>query len=891
MKKKTIYYVTLLLIVMCCNLKMAHSQATSADPTQPAVPANTPFTPGVDFLGWAPGVGVIPLNIRHDGVLAGNDIDFYTGGFIAANKRMTILGPVPAVTAGFVGIDNGAGGFFSIPPLWQLDVRNDINIYSLASAPNPTINSGFRINSNLVLYLPGDNPANPLLDWKNTFVGRTGNLNVIPGLNNTFLGYKAGNQTYFLNVLDNGSFNTFIGNEAGSVNTTGTENTFVGCIAGVASTGIANTFVGTAAGASNTTGTANTSLGDKSLGGIVTGSFNTFIGESSVSPTSTSISHAIALGSNTLVPQDYQMILGENGVWAGIGLSNDGSPTFGPTNSLEINAWTWGALGTPTTIANKSGLSFRQLTANSTPGANQGNLGVLALSTSGEVIYVPNGGGIGGAQNATWVDPNTGNIEWGSGLAPGPFTPLLHNTEVQMIDPSTSGEYNIYFTGQSTLGGYSSPVDIGIGYAMNSALLAKLDVKNETHSIGGGEPYPFNNQYAGRFYQTGDYDNTIASGTDDMIGVYGESDVREISIDPISIRNNIGGDFYASETQTNIGARGTAIGNSYADNIGLKGIASNAKNNYGLWAEVKPPTANSFNVGVYGLVRIGAAPPVGSTNYAVYGDLGIVNPPCFPPPACPTAPDFAGYFNGDVMCTTGNYVLSDAGLKQNIQAIANPMSLINALLPKTYTLNQQANQSMRLAADTVHAGLLAQDVEGVLPGSVKECIHPARYDSLGNQTHAAINFKAINYTEFIPFLIAGMKQMDSTNQAQQTLIDSLLEIVANTEIPQQQQNPNDNNNGNSIDVKLSSRGIVLEQNKPNPYKENTVIEYFIPDDAVNVKIIFTDAKGNVLTEVEIPEKGKGQLNVYAADLSSGIYTYTIVADGITIDTKRMMKTK
>jgi len=58
-----------------------------------------------------------------------------------------------------------------------------------------------------------------------------------------------------------------------------------------------------------------------------------------------------------------------------------------------------------------------------------------------------------------------------------------------------------------------------------------------------------------------------------------------------------------------------------------------------------------------------------------------------------------------------------------------------------------------------------------------------------------------------------------------------------------------------------------------------------------VKVIFTDAKGNVLKEVEITEKGKGQLNIYAADLSSGAYTYTIVANGLTIDSKRMLKTK
>jgi len=48
-------------------------------------------------------------------------------------------------------------------------------------------------------------------------------------------------------------------------------------------------------------------------------------------------------------------------------------------------------------------------------------------------------------------------------------------------------------------------------------------------------------------------------------------------------------------------------------------------------------------------------------------------------------------------------------------------------------------------------------------------------------------------------------------------------------------------------------------------------------------------KGEVINEVQITEKGKGQLNVCASDLSSGIYTYTIVVDGITIDTKKMVK--
>lgn len=181
-------------------------------------------------------------------------------------------------------------------------------------------------------------------------------------------------------------------------------------------------------------------------------------------------------------------------------------------------------------------------------------------------------------------------------------------------------------------------------------------------------------------------------------------------------------------------------------------------------------------------------------------------------------------------------------------------------------------------------GLIAQEVEQIVPDLVIETSNPQQIDSLGNPITPALNFKVLNYDGLIPILIAGMKQ-------QQTQIDSLIEIIGNTEPQQLHQNPNGDNSGNNIDVTLSSRGIVLRQNDPNPFSEETTIEYFIPDDAQQVKIIFTDMIGNILKEVQIPEKGKGQLNVYASDLSSGIYTYTIVANGITIDSKRMVKTK
>ena len=39
----------------------------------------------------------------------------------------------------------------------------------------------------------------------------------------------------------------------------------------------------------------------------------------------------------------------------------------------------------------------------------------------------------------------------------------------------------------------------------------------------------------------------------------------------------------------------------------------------------------------------------------------------------------------------------------------------------------------------------------------------------------------------------------------------------------------------------------------------------------------------------IESRGEGSLVVFASDLSSGLYTYTLVCDGKVIDTKKMVK--
>jgi hypothetical protein len=58
---------------------------------------------------------------------------------------------------------------------------------------------------------------------------------------------------------------------------------------------------------------------------------------------------------------------------------------------------------------------------------------------------------------------------------------------------------------------------------------------------------------------------------------------------------------------------------------------------------------------------------------------------------------------------------------------------------------------------------------------------------------------------------------------------------------------------------------------------------------LKAQIQFNDGQGKLIKTVDISERGNGQLNVFANDLSSGVYTYTLVADGQIIATKRMVK--
>jgi hypothetical protein len=219
-------------------------------------------------------------------------------------------------------------------------------------------------------------------------------------------------------------------------------------------------------------------------------------------------------------------------------------------------------------------------------------------------------------------------------------------------------------------------------------------------------------------------------------------------------------------------------------------------------------------------------------------------------------------------------------LKDQITPVTTASSLLSPMQCKQFVFKNQNFPELNLPTGS-HYGFIAQDVEAVLPNLVKEFFHPATYDTLGTIITPATNVKAVNYQEFIPLLVAAFNE-------QKQVIDSLLNALS-VATPGA-GNRSLNTNSSSQKVTLSdSHGIILNQNDPNPFMESTTIRYTIPVEIKDAKLLFSDNKGMIFKTVEIESRGIGSLDVYASELSTGIYTYSLVCDGKVIESKKMMK--
>lgn len=247
------------------------------------------------------------------------------------------------------------------------------------------------------------------------------------------------------------------------------------------------------------------------------------------------------------------------------------------------------------------------------------------------------------------------------------------------------------------------------------------------------------------------------------------------------------------------------------------------------------------------------------------------------------------------------YTISDGRFKSGIEEEGvKGLEFINRLRPVAYNFNAEEfqqlliknmpdsaksrymdeNKSFSRSAAIRHTGFVAQEME--------QAMKESGYDFNGLHVPEG---EDDNYSIAYGLLTVPLVKAVQEQQKMISDLQKQLEILKEQMSALTEPSGNTGTNEPKIVELSSANSIILDQNEPNPFAEQTSIRYMIPADVKEAQIIFYDVTGRIINTVEIMEKGTGVLLVYASDLSSGIYTYTIVADGKAIDTKKMMKAK
>lgn len=558
------------------------------------------------------------------------------------------------------------------------------------------------------------------------------------------------------------------------------------------------------------------------------------------------------------------MILGNNNVNVGIGLSSD---PLGPQNKLEIN----------TGIANTSGLRFRQLTSASPTQANPGT-GVLSVDPNGDVIYVniPSSGGLGN-------------------LCSAPPNPITGNYEIPLAT------HRFFFSGQGTLNNTLRQDNVNIGYQCPQIPPpARLNVLNQQGAVlspdrtyaatfkninsSGGAGYT---EYAAVFGRGNHVTGNINAVN---IGGIFEANTNTLATGPVM--NNIGvvgrignrqihpGLTFSTNVLPNFGVRYNIGGAFISDTSGVNGTAWGDVTHYGVYSRAN--NSNIYNFGVYAEADSPLTPSGQQNAVAFYGKVnGSLNGM------------FAGYFDGDVNINGVLTTPSDFILKNNIDTIHNALGKILQLKPRQFHYKTSLFPQMSLPSG-LQFDLIAQETQSVIPEIIKFARHPGVYDSNGNLIIPPLTYSTIEYQDLIPVLIRAIQQLYAQTHKLDSLLNALTQTVnACCSVSSSCGTGISGNNPKIIEqynISLSDEDIiVLNQNEPNPFAELTTILYNIPEKFNYAQLVFKTIDGKIIKTFDIPKKGQGKVTVFASDLSKGMYMYTLIVDGKAMDTKKMIK--
>ena len=94
-------------------------------------------------------------------------------------------------------------------------------------------------------------------------------------------------------------------------------------------------------------------------------------------------------------------------------------------------------------------------------------------------------------------------------------------------------------------------------------------------------------------------------------------------------------------------------------------------------------------------------------------------------------------------------------------------------------------------------------------------------------------------------------------------------------------------NAEPASLRISPKAGALQQNRPNPFKGVTTIEYELPSKVGNGQLVVMNLDGKQIKSFNVND-AKGSLEFDGSTLAPGTYIYTLIANGEQLAQQKMV---
>jgi len=233
----------------------------------------------------------------------------------------------------------------------------------------------------------------------------------------------------------------------------------------------------------------------------------------------------------------------------------------------------------------------------------------------------------------------------------------------------------------------------------------------------------------------------------------------------------------------------------------------------------------------------------------------------------------------DVYATNGMIQTSDRRSKKNIEDLNYGIEDIMMLKPVSFQWKDTEDESRKL-------GFIAQDVQEIISEVVKVTDVVYKNGTDTKRSEITNSRLGMYYADLLPVVVKAIQQQQEVIEEKdiriaemESRLKALEDKIANIVSVQ------------NVDLQNVKSDAGIGQNRPNPFQNQTQIDYVVPTSASSAVMNVYDVTGKVIKSIPITHTGIGSISFKAGELSSGTYTYQLIVDEKLVDAKKMIKTQ